>query len=365
MAATVLAPGSGGSFLDSPVFSHTQSQSSHAGYSTVDSSLPVRKLFFDSSHLETSPETHAVTSQPNTPDSGFCGAAASTPLKSPESEFSTNVITPPSSGTSRRKRKTVTITESQPTVVVISPDDLFKVYSKPQIEREVFQQVTSDDTQLGLPSDVELACISDIADYHVDSITGWPIKRSESLESRDNPFVPGGELSREAEDLLSRATVVRDHFYLNEDEKRALRVLQQQQQEWQLQQQLQHQQQQQQLQQQQHQQQQRIDKHAAIEDSPDGLVQCQPTCGYSLSSRAATDLVDDHGLLQPATGPGLTAAPANGGFQPKENCELTESLCTQDQVAQTISEDETAHVFGDLQVHESDTKQRNKCCSVM
>lgn len=160
-------------------------------------------------------------------------------------------------------------------------------------------------------------------------------------------------MSREAEDLLSRATVVRDHFYLNEDEKRVLRVLQQQQQEWQLQQQ------------QQHQQQQRIGKHVATEDGPDGLVQCQPTCGHFPSSQTATDLLGDHALLQPAMSLGLTSAPVNGGFQSKENCELTESVCTQDKVAQTLPEDETAQVCDDLQVHESNTKQRNKCCSVM
>ncbi|KAL8576517.1 hypothetical protein ACOMHN_003075 [Nucella lapillus] len=55
--------------------------------------------------------------------------------------------------------------------------------------------------------------------YVVDSVTGWPLKRSPSLESRDNPFLPGGNLSREAEDLLSKATIVRDKFYLDQQQR--------------------------------------------------------------------------------------------------------------------------------------------------
>ena len=37
-----------------------------------------------------------------------------------------------------------------------------------------------------------------------------------SLESRDNPFKPDGELCKEAEDILKRATIIRDTFILNE-----------------------------------------------------------------------------------------------------------------------------------------------------
>ncbi|XP_078317839.1 uncharacterized protein LOC111120832 isoform X3 [Crassostrea virginica] len=44
----------------------------------------------------------------------------------------------------------------------------------------------------------------------------WPVKRSASLESRDNPFKPDGELCKEAEDILKRATIIRDTFILNE-----------------------------------------------------------------------------------------------------------------------------------------------------
>lgn len=44
----------------------------------------------------------------------------------------------------------------------------------------------------------------------------WPLKRSASLESRDNPFLPGGELDLETEELLKRATIIRDRFSLDE-----------------------------------------------------------------------------------------------------------------------------------------------------
>ncbi|CAC5419598.1 unnamed protein product [Mytilus coruscus] len=40
-----------------------------------------------------------------------------------------------------------------------------------------------------------------------------------SLESRDNPFVPGGSLDQEASDILKRATIIRDQFILSEQRK--------------------------------------------------------------------------------------------------------------------------------------------------
>ncbi|XP_029653569.1 uncharacterized protein LOC115226693 isoform X1 [Octopus sinensis] len=46
------------------------------------------------------------------------------------------------------------------------------------------------------------------------------ILSSANLESRDNPFVPGGELSIDTDDILKRATIVRDRFILNEEEKK-------------------------------------------------------------------------------------------------------------------------------------------------
>lgn len=39
-----------------------------------------------------------------------------------------------------------------------------------------------------------------------------------SLESRDNPFIPGGQLEQEADDLLKHATVIRDTFILDGEE---------------------------------------------------------------------------------------------------------------------------------------------------
>ena len=37
-----------------------------------------------------------------------------------------------------------------------------------------------------------------------------------SLESRDNPFLPDGDLSKETEELLSQAIIVRNKFYLGQ-----------------------------------------------------------------------------------------------------------------------------------------------------
>lgn len=46
-----------------------------------------------------------------------------------------------------------------------------------------------------------------------------PQSEKRSLESRDNPFVPGGELAIDTDDILKRATIVRDKFILDEQEK--------------------------------------------------------------------------------------------------------------------------------------------------
>ncbi|XP_021345381.1 uncharacterized protein LOC110445208 isoform X4 [Mizuhopecten yessoensis] len=45
----------------------------------------------------------------------------------------------------------------------------------------------------------------------------WPIKRSASLESRDNPFMPGSDLCKEAEEILQKATIIRDRFILRDE----------------------------------------------------------------------------------------------------------------------------------------------------
>ncbi|XP_064606420.1 uncharacterized protein LOC135471223 isoform X3 [Liolophura sinensis] len=44
---------------------------------------------------------------------------------------------------------------------------------------------------------------------------------STGTESRDNPFIPDGELSKETDELLKRATIVRDKFYLDQQERKA------------------------------------------------------------------------------------------------------------------------------------------------
>ncbi|XP_052274157.1 uncharacterized protein LOC127874082 isoform X2 [Dreissena polymorpha] len=46
----------------------------------------------------------------------------------------------------------------------------------------------------------------------------WPLKRSQSIDSRDNPFLPGGNLSKEADEILSKAKIIRDTFILTDAE---------------------------------------------------------------------------------------------------------------------------------------------------
>ncbi|XP_060077858.1 uncharacterized protein LOC132557376 isoform X4 [Ylistrum balloti] len=38
-----------------------------------------------------------------------------------------------------------------------------------------------------------------------------------TLESRDNPFVPGSDLCKEAEEILQKATIIRDRFILRDE----------------------------------------------------------------------------------------------------------------------------------------------------
>lgn len=42
-----------------------------------------------------------------------------------------------------------------------------------------------------------------------------------SIDSRDNPFLPGGDLSKEADDILSKAKIIRDTFILQEESNAA------------------------------------------------------------------------------------------------------------------------------------------------
>ncbi|XP_069126437.1 uncharacterized protein [Argopecten irradians] len=39
----------------------------------------------------------------------------------------------------------------------------------------------------------------------------------DGLESRDNPFVPGSDLCKEAEEILQKATIIRDRFILRDE----------------------------------------------------------------------------------------------------------------------------------------------------
>ncbi|KAK0069975.1 alpha-protein kinase 1-like isoform X2, partial [Biomphalaria pfeifferi] len=136
MAAQVMSIGSGGSFLDSPGFSHKRTKIPPSGFNRREIGPPIR---FDGGDFgeDLATPSYSSTSQVNTPDSGFSGTASCSLLKTPESDIcSSAAATPSSSGSAatHRKRKTVNFDESQTCVVVISPDDLFNTYSKNQSE---------------------------------------------------------------------------------------------------------------------------------------------------------------------------------------------------------------------------------------
>lgn len=81
---------------------------------------------------------------------------------------------------------------------------------------EVDVKITLTDTTEPYTTEEESRVIHPSSD-HTDSPPGhWPLKRSQSVDSRDNPFLPGGELDKEAEDILSRATIIRDKFILKD-----------------------------------------------------------------------------------------------------------------------------------------------------
>ncbi|XP_064625761.1 uncharacterized protein LOC135486682 isoform X2 [Lineus longissimus] len=46
-----------------------------------------------------------------------------------------------------------------------------------------------------------------------------PLTRSQSMESRDNPFQPDGDLSKEADDILKRSTISRTQVLIDDPEK--------------------------------------------------------------------------------------------------------------------------------------------------
>ena len=151
MAAQVLpaAGPTGGSFLDSPVYNPRRTMPPPNAFMRMEREesprgesppTPIANLNFDSSDLDRSdsflctPNTPLI--QAETPDSGFYGLASSTSAeKTPESDHPGCMSFTPTSGgssLSNRKRKTVNFDESQTSVVMISPDDLFNTYSKLQ-----------------------------------------------------------------------------------------------------------------------------------------------------------------------------------------------------------------------------------------
>ncbi|GFN94108.1 hypothetical protein PoB_002061400 [Plakobranchus ocellatus] len=116
------------------------------------SSTPAHKK----SSLSSTMVSASPSPQANTPDSGISGTTFGSISKTPESDYSLSTLTPPSAlsssssfsggcgagvsggssgssagghGSGQRKRKTVTIDESQTSIVMISPDDLFRTYS--------------------------------------------------------------------------------------------------------------------------------------------------------------------------------------------------------------------------------------------
>lgn len=133
MAARVMPLSHTGSFLESPVIYSARMKPAPTSFHRKDTTPPRTALRFDISSLDRADQPSYKLC---TPDSGVCGVS-STPLKTPESDVSSTAVTPASggSGNIQRKRKTVTIDESQTSIVMISPDDLYNTYSRPHSQR--------------------------------------------------------------------------------------------------------------------------------------------------------------------------------------------------------------------------------------
>uniref|UniRef100_A0A0B6ZIF2 Uncharacterized protein n=1 Tax=Arion vulgaris TaxID=1028688 RepID=A0A0B6ZIF2_9EUPU len=362
MTARVLSPGSGASFP-----SHTRTKPPPTGFPSSDASPPRTILRINSPDVVKDVITtpYQLTSQLNTPDSGFSGAAVCTPLKTPESGLSSRTATPPCSGNSGRRRKTVTINESQTSIVMIPPDDLIVPYSRITVQSQARLEAVPlmhgldyrESHEQGSPDHPD-------AGYLVDNCTGWPLTRTDSLESRDNPFLPGGELSRETEDLLSRATIVRDNFFLNENEKQALRDQQQQ---------LQHQQQMSGV------------KHGSTHEKPWDHVHSSSTRGYSLSQPGSNEITEESTQVHASQSPLLAVASnssTNGGNinqpQPQENGKIGDNGTSPDVVLISVPDDDNQSALGQsgttgdadrifltADLHDSDKKYGKKCCNMM
>ncbi|RUS80337.1 hypothetical protein EGW08_011906 [Elysia chlorotica] len=202
--------------------------------------------------------------------------------------------------------------------------------------------------------------------FVLDSETGWPLKRSESLESRDNPFLPGGELSKEAEDLLSRATIIRDNFYLNEEEKRVLLEQQKQQQQEAVEEE---------LQQQQHK---KTAKHVQIVDHQDGRPQaveervCVAVAANSVSAAPSTSNGEGGAHLENGRRAGEQGAPPVGTadvgvtIPGSDGPGQASSSPLSPSEGPAGSNSHSGPGPDGLNVQDSDKKKpRNKCCSVM
>ncbi|GFN94106.1 hypothetical protein PoB_002061200 [Plakobranchus ocellatus] len=182
------------------------------------------------------------------------------------------------------------------------------------------------------------------------------------LESRDNPFLPGGELSKEAEDLLSRATIIRDNFYLNEEERRVL--LEQQKEELQT-------------------QQKRTSKHVQIVDHQDGGGDgpCDSSSGHPqvVEERVCVATAANSVSAAPTTsnGDGAGSHLENGrrageSGSPVGTADVSITIPGNEGETQAGTQgggEPNSHAAPGpegLNVQDSDRKKpRNKCCSVM
>ena len=154
---------------------------------------------------------------------------------------------------------------------------------------------------------------------------------------------------------MSRATIIRDNFYLNEEEKRVLLEQQKQQEEEELQQ-----------------QQRKATKHVQIVDHPDGSGQpqaveervCVAVAANSVSATPTTSNGDGSAHLE--NGRRETGAPPVGAADVKVTIPGNDGTA---QASSPLPGDSNSHSGpgpDGLNVQDSDKKKpRNKCCSVM
>lgn len=95
--------------------------------------------------------------------------------------------------------------------------------TKPSDEKRHVTIIVTDTAKDGSTSSSEKLAhpVHDRTECPAEGEGVWPLKRSHSIDSRDNPFLPGGSLSQEADDILSKATIIRDTFILKDDSIKA------------------------------------------------------------------------------------------------------------------------------------------------